>query len=98
MTSKIPPIRCVILAVDVVVLHEAEGEVVEPVQRPPRVGVIAVGDDMPPRWDELRKAPERRLDIPQVLEKVEVIRLNVQNDRNGRVEIQKTSCSIRSSP
>ena len=86
---KIPPVRRVILAVDVVVLHEAKGEIVEPVQRPPGVGIIAVGDDMPPRRDKLRKAPERCLDIPQVLEKVEMIRLDVQNDRDGREKIQK---------
>ena len=45
---KIPPVRRVILAVDVVVLHEAKGEIVEPVQRPPGVGIIAVGDDIAP--------------------------------------------------
>ena len=48
------------------------------------VRVVAVGDDLPVLRHKLAEAAERRLHVGKVLEKVQMIRLNIQHDRRGR--------------
>ena len=55
----------------------------------PGIGVVAVGNDLPALRHKLAEAAERRLHVGKVLEKVQMIRLNVQHDRRGRRKIEE---------
>ena len=58
-------------------------------QRLPRAAVIAVGDHKAVLGRQAGKLAEGVLDLPQIAEKVQVIRRHVQNHRHGGEEIQE---------
>ena len=58
-------------------------------QRFPRAAVIAVGDHKAVLGRQAGKLAEGVLDLPQIAEKVQVIRRHVQNHRHGGEEIQE---------
>ena len=49
-------------------------------------GIIRAGDDVPCGGNQLRKLPEGMLDVVQVLEKIQVICLNIQNHFYSRIK------------
>ena len=60
-----------------------------PLQGAHGVGVVPVGNDAPALGHQVGKAPEGVLHILQILEKVQVVRLDVQDDRHRGEEGQK---------
>lgn len=74
---------------DAVFLAEAEAHIVHTPERFDRVRVVAVCHDQTALRHQLRKFTERMLHVGQVLEKVQMVGVHVQNDRRRRVEIQE---------
>ena len=78
-----------ICSIDVVRLCHAEAHKRKPLQRVHGVFVVAVCDDQAIGGHQFGKAAERMLHILQILEKVQMVRVNVQHDCRRGEEIQK---------
>ena len=95
---KLAEIRREVFAADVVRLREAEAHVVHAAQRVSGIGVVTVRHDQSARRDKRGKRAERMFHVGQILEKVEMVGVDVENDRRRREKSSGTNCSIRSSP
>ena len=70
-------------------LAEREERAGVALERPAHAGVVPVGDHMAVGGNELREAAEGVLNVVQVLEEVQMVGLDVENDRDGGEEAQK---------
>ena len=76
-----------VLGVHVALLHtEGNHRTGLPLQRLHGVGILTVGHDVPAVRHQISKGPEGVLHVLQVLEEVQVVRLNVQNHRHRGTE------------
>ena len=62
---------------------EGEHGLFQPLQGVHGVGVVPVGNDRPPLRHQLGKPAEGVLHVLQILEKVQVVRVHIQNHRHG---------------
>ena len=76
-------------AADVVCGGKSEAQARKAAQRVLGVFIVAVCNDQSVLRDKLCKAAERALHIVQIPEKVQMIRVDVQNDSRCGEEIQK---------
>ena len=79
-----PPLIGEVSSMDVPLL-QAEGEyrLFQPLQGVHGVGVVPVGNDRAPLRHQLGKPAEGVLHVLQILEKVQVVRVHIQNHRHG---------------
>ena len=84
---QMPPIGVDILSMYPVVGIEAKAHIVQAFQSFHHMGIISVGKNA--AAGQLGKFPERLLNVRQILEVIQMIRLNIQNHRQGRKEIQE---------
>ena len=84
-----PVVAAEMLAVHVVLGVNAKAGIGNALERVAGIFVVAVGNNQTVFRYEADKFPERLLDIRKVLEEVQMVRIDVQNDRRCREEVQK---------
>ena len=84
---KVPPVGVHIGRVNAVSFPKAEGNIVDALHGLHRMGVVAVGDHA--EGGQRRKLVEGFLDVRQIFEIIQMIRLHVQHDRQRGEEIQE---------
>lgn len=86
---KLAEILREVLAVHGVRRVEAERQIRQALQRVAGVLVIAVGDDQPVLRHERGERAERMLHIGKILEKVQMVGVDIEDDRDRREEVQE---------
>ena len=86
---KLAEILREVLAVHGVRRVEAERQIRQTLQRVAGVLVIAVGDDQPVLRHERGERAERMLHIGKILEKVQMVGVDIEDDRDRREEVQE---------